>query len=257
MRQNSAHSLDGKLEVMETGMLRPKKSLLGVLGITRNLEKARKFARLIPCENCSLSACDYRRGPYKHARTQMEDVRFLQAKSSDALGEKPFNKPVLNHTQKYSINANALRKWSEERLQLKVLNDNSIEARFNYEGTTCSNMGRPLEFYYLVMLAPPGEDYRITKTSCAPSPNDTGHAYQCEYLKDANAFMLGIASEQPLLGRKLEDVFNWERAYNPSGCFCDADRRYHKWGLVFEVIHYALVQGEKEAANGHAAANLK
>jgi hypothetical protein len=77
IRQGGTHHFDGKLDVMDTGMLRPKKSLLAVLGITHNLEKARKLARLIPCENCSLPGCDYRRGPYKRAMRQIENVNFL------------------------------------------------------------------------------------------------------------------------------------------------------------------------------------
>jgi len=40
----------------------------------------------------------------------------------------------------------------------------------------------------------------------------------------------------------LNAVLTWERPYDPSGCYCDLARREHKWGLVLEVIHYALVQ---------------
>jgi hypothetical protein len=257
IRKNGARQFDGKLEVMETGMLRPKKSLLAVFGVTRNLEKARKLAKLIPCENCSLPGCDYRRGPYKHALPQIEDVRFLQANGFENPDEKFFNGSVLAQNAKYSVNPKALCKWSEERLQLKILEDNSIEAQFNYEGTTCSNMGRPLEFHYRVKLAPPDKDYRIMETSCAPSSADTGHTSQCEYLADAAAFMHNVTIEKPLLGRKLEDVFSWERPYNPSGCYCDTERRSHKWGLVFEVIHYALVQREKQMSYIQPAMGLK
>ena len=57
----------GQLEVLESGMLKPEKSLLAVFGLTRDLESARRFARLIPCENCSLPNCRYRRATYKHA----------------------------------------------------------------------------------------------------------------------------------------------------------------------------------------------
>jgi hypothetical protein len=57
----------GKLEALDSGMLRPKKSQLAVVGLTRDLEKARRFARLIPCENCSLPDCRYRRTPYRRS----------------------------------------------------------------------------------------------------------------------------------------------------------------------------------------------
>lgn len=257
IRQSGGQQLDGRLEVMETGMLRPKKSLLAVIGITRNLDKARKLAKLIPCENCSLPGCAYRRGPYQRARGSVEDVRFLQANGFGNPDPQPFNELVLTQNAKYSVNPKALAKWSKERLKMTVLEDDSIEARFNYEGTTCSNMGRPLEFHYRVKLTPPGDGYRITEASCAPAPGDVGHTKQCEYLNNAESFMQSIAREQPLLGRPLNEVLTWERSHDSAGCFCDADRRAHKWGLVFEVIHYALSQSEMDLADGQAATNLK
>jgi len=67
-RQNSDASLPARLEVLESGMLRPKKSQLTVFGLTRDLEKARQFSNLIPCQNCSLPKCQYRRAPYKRSR---------------------------------------------------------------------------------------------------------------------------------------------------------------------------------------------
>jgi hypothetical protein len=257
IRQNSARQFDGNIEVMETGMLRPKKSLLAVFGITRNLEKARRLAKLIPCENCSLPGCDYRRGPYKHALPQIEDVRNLQAIGFESSDETFFNEPVLTQNAKYAVNARALEKWSKERLQLNFLPDNSVEAKFRYEGTTCSNMGRQLEYEYAIKLAPPEENFKILEMNCAPAPGDTGHKFQCEYLNDAESFMREIAKEKPLLGQPLNDVLNWKREYNPSGCYCDLERREHKWGLVFEVIHFALVRREKEMANGQPRAILK
>lgn len=65
----------GGLEVLESGMLRPKKSLLAVVGLTRELEKARRFAKLIPCENCSLPDCQYRRAAYRRSRPQIENFQ--------------------------------------------------------------------------------------------------------------------------------------------------------------------------------------
>jgi hypothetical protein len=67
-------------------------------------------------------------------------------------------------------------------------------------------------------------------------------------LNNAAALIRSIATEKPLLGRPLNDVLAWTRASNPSGCFCDVERREHKWGLVFEVIHFALAQRENESA---------
>lgn len=258
IRQKNGRDFPGELHVMDTGMLRPKKSLLAVFGITRHLDKVRTFTKLVPCENCSLPRCQYRRVPYKRSLPQIDDVHRLQSNGYEDSPAGTFSASGLNHEAKYSINPRALQKWSRDRLQLKTLHDGSVEIRFRYEGTTCSSMGRPLEFDYHVLLGPLEDGCKIIEATCAPAPGDTGHTCQCEYLNNAESFMRSIANEKPLQGRPLNDVLTWERAYSPSGCYCDADRRAHKWGLVFEVIHYALVQQEKETTNdGQRAAILK
>lgn len=231
LRQFNGTSFPGELEVMDTGMLRPKKSLLAVIGLTREVERVKAAARLVPCENCALPGCQYRRVPYLHSLPQIEDVRRLQS--------------GLRHGPQYSLNLKALTKWSRERLELKDRPNGTIEARFRYEGTTCSNLGRPLEFHYRVVLGPARDGHRILEAACAPAPGDTGHASQCEYLRDAAGLVNSIDAEKPLRGCPLDDVFAWARPYSPSGCYCDAGRRLHKWGLVYEVIHYALVQRER------------
>ncbi|MGD0349468.1 MAG: hypothetical protein ABSB84_04040 [Verrucomicrobiota bacterium] len=242
IRQKMGRDFPGDIQVLDTGMLRPKKSLLAVFGLTRHLDRVRDLAALIPCENCSLPGCQYRRAPYRRSPPQIEDVRRLQSGVADDVDAPLTVGSTLNHHARYSVNTRALQKWSQERLQLKFLADRSVAARFHYEGTTCSNLGRSLAFHYDVRLGPPEDGYRILATGCAPAPGDTGHQYQCEYLNDSEALMNSIAGEKPLLGRPLNEVLTWERPYDPSGCYCDAARREHKWGLVFEVIHYALVQ---------------
>ena len=107
-------------------------------------------------------------------------------------------------------------------------------------------MGRALEFDYRAKLVA-ADEYKIIEASCEPAPGDTGHTQQCEFLKDAAALTQSIAGEKPLLNRPLNDVLTWSRPANLSGCYCDLERRNHKWGLVFEVIHYALVQRMHEA----------
>ena len=74
-QKNFAGEFPGALEVLDSGMLRPKKSLLAVIGLTHDLEKARRLQKLIPCENCSLPECQYRRAPYKRARLRGESFR--------------------------------------------------------------------------------------------------------------------------------------------------------------------------------------
>jgi hypothetical protein len=186
---------------------------------------------------------------------QLEDVRRLRAQAPEFSVDTNGHGSTLDHGARYSINVRALQKWSQERLQLKFLPDDSVEAQFRYDGTTCSNLGRPLEFIYRIKLGSAEDRYRIVDAHCAPAPDDTGHASQCEYLNNAEALMRSIAGEKPLLGKPLNDVFAWSRPYNPSGCFCDADRRAHKWGLVLEVIHYALVEHQKKSAHRRSPAS--
>ncbi len=247
LHTKNGHTFPGELHVMDTGMLRPKKSLLAVFGVTANVEQAQRFARLVPCENCSLANCQYRRAPYKHSPPQLEDVRRLQGE----LRNNPNGSivPSLRPAPKYSVNARALRKWSQERLWLSTDDDGRVEARFRYEGTTCSSMGRPLTYDYHVRLQPPGEAYRIVAARCTPASDDIGHASQCEYLKDGDEFQRAIERDVPLLGQPLHEVFAWERSSNPAGCYCETSARLHKWGLVFEVIHFALTEQAKTKPN--------
>jgi hypothetical protein len=71
-REHFDRSFPGAMEVLESGMLRPKKSQLSVVGLTHDLEKARRFSRLIPCEDCSLPNCRYRRAVYKRSSSRIE-----------------------------------------------------------------------------------------------------------------------------------------------------------------------------------------
>jgi hypothetical protein len=73
--QDNRRGFPGGLNVLDSGMLRPKKSLLAVFGVTRDVEQARRFSKLIPCENCSLPGCQYRRAPYRRAPAQFEEIR--------------------------------------------------------------------------------------------------------------------------------------------------------------------------------------
>jgi hypothetical protein len=245
IQQKRSFEFPEEIQVLDTGMLQPKKSLLAVFGITSHLDKVRRPTELIPCENCCLPSCQYRRVPYKHYLAQVEDVRRLQNSTNRDRETTVKRKAVLDSHAKYSTNVRALQKWSQERLELKIMNDRSVEARFRYEGTTCTNLGRPLEFEYHVKLSPSEDDYRIVDASCAPAFGDTGYIFMCEYLNNPEALMASIAREKPLLGRPLNDVLTWKRQQNPSGCYCAQDSREHKWGLVLEVLHHALVQLER------------
>lgn len=60
--RGSGQPLPGRLEALSSGMLLPKKSQLGVLGLTRRPGAA---APAVPCAACSFSPCHFRRVPYR------------------------------------------------------------------------------------------------------------------------------------------------------------------------------------------------
>jgi hypothetical protein len=217
-------SMPGALDVMESGMLRPKKSLLAVFGVTRHTERVRRLSELVPCENCSFDNCQFRRAPY--ARGAAASARSRQRQ--------------LTTDVAYGLSTKALRRWASERLSISTADDGSIDALFRYDGTTCSNMGRPIAFLYRVTLGPRDEGYPIRSQACAPAPEDDGHRWMCEYLREGDALVEAIANEKPLAGRPLDDVLSWNRPAIGPGCYCEPSARQHKWGLVLETIHYAL-----------------
>ena len=220
------------IEALESGMLRPKKSLLAVFGLTHHIDRVRRLTDLSPCENCSFGPCQYRRAPYR---------RSSGASDRDAAAIA-VEETALTRDARYSVSLKALKRWSAERLVITRRGDGSVEALFRYEGTTCTNMGRTLHFHYHVMLGPREEGYPIRQQWCRPAPGDEGHTSMCRYQTAGGQLMATVASERPLHGQRLDDVLKWSRPSSPAGCYCDVESRQHKWGLVLETIHYRLAQ---------------
>ena len=220
-----------RIEAMESGMLRPKKSLLAVFGVTHHTDRVRRLTELSPCESCSFIPCQYRRAPYRRSRASAGSELPLKSVETGA---------PLTSDATYSVGVKALQRWRQERLSMTVGEDGRIVARFRYDGTTCTNMGRPLQFHYHVILGPRENGYPILEQSCGPAPGDEGHTSMCRYISDREQLMATIAVERPLHGRPLDEVIRWARTSSPAGCYCEAESRQHKWGLVLETIHYAL-----------------
>jgi hypothetical protein len=206
--------LAGELESLASGALRPRKSLLAVFGITRQTGGVRPLSELVACQGCSFAPCQYRRAAY------------------------------LAPLPAHQVRLKALKRWAAERLVLKTREDGSVDAAFRYEGTTCTNMGRPLAFEYRVRLGRREEGYPIREQECAPAAGDTGHMFMCRYLDQPEKLLAAIERERPLAGRPLHEVLSWTRPACAAGCYCDADAREHKWGLVLETIQYALAHRE-------------
>ncbi|HXC97531.1 MAG TPA: hypothetical protein VNU92_17660 [Edaphobacter sp.] len=219
------------VEVFESGMLLPKKTQLAIFGLTHHTDRLRRLTDLVPCESCPFGPCQYRRAPYRRA--------------PQTWGEKlPVRTAVLDQDAEYSVNRRALKRWAEERLTLQLNQDGSLDALFRYDGTTCTNMGHPLTFLYNVKLGPAVEGYRIREQRCVPAPDDSGHTAMCKYVEDPVGLMATIDHERPLNGERLDAVLSWQREVSAAGCYCDSFSREHKWGLVLETIHYALVHKE-------------
>ena len=231
IKQTRSQPFPSPVEVFDSGMLRPKKTLLAVFGLTHHTERLQRLTGLISCESCSFGPCQYRRAPYRRAPRPAGEVL-------------PARLAVLDEDAQYTVNRKALQRWVGERLQLRELEDGSVDAIFRYDGTTCTNMGRPLTFNYTVRLGPRAEGYPIREQHCAPATGDTGHEYMCQFIDDPMRLMDSIGQEKPLGGERLNAVLGWRRGSSAAGCFCEAASREHKWGLVLETIHYALVQKE-------------
>jgi len=231
IKQTRSEQFPSRLDVFDSGMLRPKKAQLAVFGVTRHTERLQRLTSLVPCESCSFGPCQYRRAAYKRAPRPSGEPLPMRIK-------------VLDSDAQYTVNRKALQRWSAERLAMRSSPDGSIDATFRYDGTTCTNMGRPLAFIYNVKLGPRDEGYPILEQSCGPTPGDTGHMAMCKYVEDPEGLMAAIEIEKPLTGQRLNSVLEWRREPNGAGCYCEASSRNHKWGLVLETIHFALVQKE-------------
>lgn len=231
MRSTDAESfIPQDLHVLESGMLSPKKSLLAVFPIARTTERIERLTDLVPCTRCSLRGCTYRRLPYRHALPQSENMRGLAAAA--------FNDAPKGY--RYATNLKALEKWSRERLRIAHTDGRFVDAVFRYDGTTCSNMGRPLAFEYRMRLEQVGDGYVIRERNCAPAEGDVGHTFMCRYIDGRDALMSTIAEEGPRLGSSLEEAMRMDVAFIPAGCYCEPSSRSHKWKIVLEVLHVAL-----------------
>ena len=231
LKRTRAERFPSQVEVFESGMLRPKKTLLAAFGLTRQTERLQRLSSLVPCERCSFGPCQYRRAPYRRApRPAGEQIQQRL--------------PAIDRNAQYRTSRKALARWEQERLTLRTEPDGGVSAVFRYDGTTCTNMGRPLAFLYRVKLGPREEGYAIREQSCTPAEGDDGHTRMCRFIEDAGSLMSAIEKEKPLNGERLDAVLEWNRIISGAGCYCESASRDHKWGIVLETIHYALVQRE-------------
>jgi hypothetical protein len=243
LRALLAPTLPGPIEVMWSGMLRPKKSLFAVFGLTREMDRVESLAGMVPCETCALEGCAYRRKPYRNVFRLLNDGPF-QAMYPRANARPAGPRSPLDPDATYCVATRALKKWARDRLTLTRQEDGSVRAVFHHPGSTCSNMGIPLAFIYNVRLSGADDGYRILAESCLPAPDDTGHQAMCSYKSRGEEILSITDAEKPLLGHPLNDVLSWEITGTTTGCYCKGTARTRKWGMVLSTIHYALAHPE-------------
>jgi hypothetical protein len=66
----------------------------------------------------------------------------------------------------------------------------------------------------------------------------------CKYIEAPVDLMQAIATEKAMLGQPLHYAVSAPRPESFAGCYCDAEARAHKWGLVFETIYYRLTNDQ-------------
>jgi hypothetical protein len=84
------------------------------------------------------------------------------------------------------------------------------------------------------------ECYRAVVAARLPAPDGR----IARVMNNAEHLMVAIEQDRPLLGKPLNNVLAWQRPTTGPGCYCEPSARKHKWGLVLETIHHALVQRE-------------
>ena len=241
--EGTSAPLPGPLEVMPSAMLKPQKSMLGVFGLTRYPERVTQSPELCPCLDCPYPDCAYRRAPRsndadKDPYCAFEGVEPGKAPAQPKVAPRPDEEPS------YAFPKKALERWSRELLELTFDDDQSVQARFRYDGNTCSNSGFPLSYTFNVELSSCDDGYRILSSSCRPRPEDGGTEAMCAYIADPAGLMNQMENYRPLLGSPLSEALDWAPDVMPSGCFCAQAHRDHKWRIVFQTIHYGLRKHE-------------
>lgn len=148
--------------------------------------------------------------------------------------------PATPNGWPYAVARAPLSKWARERVSLRQQNGFVI-AEFVYAGSTCSNMGHPLQAILSLVLIPNGnDDYRIINTHCRPVADDAGCAKMCAHLAAPETFFADINEDHPLTGMTLSEAIAWQPALEMGGCLCSHESRNHKWRNAVQSIHYAL-----------------
>ena len=183
----------GPLRVLDSARSCRRSRCSPVYGLTRQVNAEGRLTSLVPCQQCTLARCQYRRRPYMWSKASAVldasgtasalavtgDSPLLDAPASaaetpddttwgkaSALAARRSRAQPLRSNAAYRTSRKALQRWARERLIMVPREDGGVDAQFRYDGTTCTNMGRELAFRYDVTLGPRSEGFPIRAQRC-------------------------------------------------------------------------------------------
>jgi hypothetical protein len=131
----------------------------------------------------------------------------------------------------------------KERLRTEV-RDSGVTYSFLLSGSTCSNIGRAIE---VVMIVTTDTNGRIRSAWASPASGDRGCDAMCAAEGDGARFLRAAGQCDEAIGLTLAQAAFREWNCEPSGCFCTAGNRRHKWRNVFQALHFAVTRAEEFA----------
>ena len=136
----------------------------------------------------------------------------------------------------FAVAEKALRRWVRERLRRSPRPAGGTIFSFVVSGSTCNNMGLPIE---ALMTAEVDVRGKIVSASVQPLPGDVGWVAMCAAGTDPARFFSDATGCPEAIGLSLREAAFCDWNVEPSGCFCTAGNRLHKWRNTFQAIHYA------------------
>ncbi|HEV2292843.1 MAG TPA: hypothetical protein VGR35_03255 [Tepidisphaeraceae bacterium] len=133
----------------------------------------------------------------------------------------------------------ALRRWATQRLRRAHRADGGVDYVFLLSGSTCNNV--PIEAVMTVRLDAAG---RIEAASSRSARSDIGCDAMCAAERSGAKFLSDMGTCDEAVGLTLDEAAFRDWSEEPSGCFCTAGNRRHKWRNVFQAWHYAATHSD-------------
>ena len=174
IRRARAARCPAAVEVLESGMLRPKKSLLAVFGLTRHIDRVRRLTRSRALRELLVSPLPVPPravSPRRRLRSgrELSAVRAMRRRS----GRRSRSSAARPRLPSTPSTPRRCSRWADERL--------SLTGTPTARSTRCSattarparNMGRPLQLRLPRQARPArARAIRSASSSCAPAPGD-------------------------------------------------------------------------------------